>query len=375
MLPMLSIGILACLCAPPATAIGARQKKPPARPAAANARLEPFVGKLSEAKTSARERNVPILIHIVIEGEAQNDEYREKILPDKELVAASAGVIVIVANNGTHPKKTIEETVDGQKVKREVCSVYGCASCAEHQRFWDDVYRDFKEDTGEMFCPQTIVLAPDGQVATRINTHAVPHASEILAALKEAELKAGPGLSAAELVEVKRLLGEGQALTAAQGWPDGVRTWHKLLAITTHGTWADQGRAGLAVAEAGLASELERGTALLVPGHAAEGYKALADLGRDCAGLPIEKEIKVRLSKAERTRELRAEIAAYKLEVEADTLLREAQALVDAKQEKKAEHVVRRLLAPRFASTPAAAQARQLWPDLAKAVEAKTTKK
>jgi hypothetical protein len=355
----------------------AQPKKKPAPPpvaASSNAHLALFTGKYADAKASAKERNVPILIHIVIEGEAQNDEYREKILPEKELVAACANVIVIVANNGTHPLKSVEEIVDGKKEKREVCSFYGVPSCSQHQRFWDDVYREFKEDNGEMFCPQTVVLSPDGKVSARINTRSVPPPTEIIAAIKEAQQKAGPGLTDAQLVEVKRLLREGHALMAAKTWPEALRTWQKVLAITTKTAWGEEAQKGADAAQTALAAELERVSALLVPGTAAQGYKELVELDKQCTGLAIAKDVKSRIAKAETAKETRDEIAAYKLAAEADALLVEAQGCFDAKQDKKGERVVRRLFAKRYATTPAAAKARELWPDWAKEEDAKTNK-
>jgi hypothetical protein len=367
-----------------ALAIGAVQAKPnppqhkkpaPAPTAKApSARLEPFTGEYAAAKASARERNVPILIHVVIEGEAQNDEYREKILPDNDLIAACANVIVIIANNGKHPTKTVESIVDGQKVSREVCSVYGLDRCAQHIKFWDQVYAEFKENTGELFCPQTIVLTPDGKVATRINTHSVPQVSELVAAVKDAQQKAGFGLTEAQLTDVKRLEKEGRVLIDAKTWADAQRTWQRVLAIAPKGSWGEEAQKQVSVAQDGLASELERLTKMLVPGQAAERYRELNELDKQCAGLPIDREIKARIAKAETTKGIREEIAAYKLGLEADALLREAQSLLDQKQDRKGEHTARRLFAKRFASTAAAARARELWPDWAKDEDAKTNK-
>jgi hypothetical protein len=372
------IGCLALL----APVVGAQSKPAPPQhkktappPASASGpRLALYLGKYGEAKVLAKERNVPILIHIVIEGEAQNDEYREKLLTDKDLITACANVIVILANNGTHPKVAIEEFVDGKKVKREVCARYGLDACSQHQKFWDDVYRDFKEESGEMYCPQTIVLAPDGKVATRINTRAVPPATEVIAAIKDAQTKAGPGLTDAQLEEVKRLKREGQALIDSKSWADALRAGQKLIAITPKSTWADEARKNMSVADAALAAELERISALLVPGTAGQGYKELAEFGKQCAALPIEKEVKARIAKAETAKDIRDEIAAYKISSEADAILREAQQLFDAKQEKKAERIVRRLFAKRYAATPAAAKARELWPDWAKEEDEKAKK-
>jgi hypothetical protein len=372
----LSIVLLAVMAGPQSKPSQPQKKTPPAPPksTAPAAHVHLYTGKYDAARGIAKERNVPILIHIVLEGEAQNDEYRDKILPDRDLVAACANVIVIVANNGKHEKKTIEETVDGKPVKREVCAAYGVDSCTVHQRFWDDVYREFKEENGELLCPQLVLLAPDGKIARRINTRSVPAATEVLAAIKDAQAKAGPGLTDAELAQVKQLMQEGRVLTAAKSWPDALRAWQKLLAITPKGMWADEAQKSVPVVQAGLDSELARISALLVPGKAADGYRELLEFTKQCAGLPIEKEAKSRLAKAELTKEIKDEIAAYKLDQEADALLTEARGCFDAKQDKKGEHTVRRLLGKRYVSTPAAAKARELWPDWAKEEDAKVKK-
>jgi hypothetical protein len=352
-------------------------KKPaptPPRPAAPAPHLTIYTGKYDAVRAVAKERNVPILIHVILEGEEQNDEYRDKILPDRELVAACTNVIVIVANNGKHAKKTIEETVDGKPVKREVCAAYGVDSCTVHQRFWDDVYREFKEANGELLCPQLVLLAPDGTIARRINTRSVPAVTEVLASIKDAQAKAGPGLTDEQLAQVKQLMQEGRVLTAAKTWPDALRAWQKLLAITPKSVWADEAQKSVPVVQAGLDAELARIAALLVPGSAADAYRDLVEFSKQCTGLPIEKEIKSRISKAEQTREIKDEIAAYKLDLEADALLTEARGYFDAKQDKKGEHAVRRLLGKRYLATPAAARARELWPDWAKEEDAKIKK-
>lgn len=351
---------------PPAPA-GVTQEK-----SAHPARLEPFIGKWAAALQSAKARNAPILVHIILDGEAQNDEYRDKILPDKELVVASAGALVIIANNGTHARTTIERVVDGQPEKREVCAVYGSASCAEHQANWDDLYKTFREEDGQLHCPQTLVFAPDGTVTTRINTRSVPASTEILAALKAAQTKAGPGLTQAQLVEVERLLVEGRNLMSTKAWPDAWRTWQKVLAITLKSVYADEARRELANAQAAIAADLDAISAGLVPGRAAQGFQDLVDFESRIAGLPIEKEVQARIKKADADKALHDEIAAYKLSVEADALLREAQVEVDAKQDKKAEKKVRRLFAKRYAATPAAAKARALWPEWAADEASKT---
>lgn len=336
--------------------------------------LRPFAGKYEAARALAKERNVSLLIHIILDGEAQNDEYRDKILTDTDLIAASVNVVVIISNNGTHAKKTVEMTVDGKKVKKEVCSVFGFDTCALHQQTWDDLYRDFHDEDGAMHCPQTVVIAPDGKVLVRINTGNVPAVTEITAGLEEAVKKFGPGLTDAQLAEVKKLLDEGRNLTKAKAWPDAWRAWQKVLAITQKSPYAEEAQREQPLALAGINAELERISALLVPGTASEGYKQLSDFAKLCAGLPVEKEAQARLKKAETQKNIRDEIAAWKLSVEADALLSEAQSLFDQKQDRRADKMLRRLFGKRYAATPAAAKARELWPAIAAEEDAKNNK-
>lgn len=351
------------------------KKEPPKKEAVKAPESKPFLGTYEQAKTLAKERNVPLLVHIVLEGEQANDDYRNKVLPDKELLAASANAVVVVANNGTHAKKAVEETeADGTKTRKEVCALYGTPTCGAHQRCWDDLYRELHEADGSMRCPQTLVIAPGGEVALRVNTGNPPAPDELIGALQEVVAKAGPGLSEAQLAEVKKLIEEGAALADARSWPDAQRAWTRLLAIAPKGPWAEHANAALPAVQKGLAAELERLAALLVPGKAAEGYRQLVAYQKACAGLAIEKEIAVRLKKAETDKATKDEIAAWKLEVEASAILSDAQKAADSGDERKAQRTVRKLFAKRFSATAAAETARKLWPEIAAEEDAKGAK-
>jgi len=325
--------------------------------------LVPYPGRLDAARVAAKERNVPILVHVILEGEEANDNYRRTILPDPDLLRASAGMIVLVANNGTHERKRIEVVVDGETVSKEVCSAYEFDSCAVHQLAWDDCYREFKRDDGVLYCPQTVALLPDGTLFERIDTSNTPSVDEVHSLVQGLLKKAGPGLSEAQLAELKRLLVEGRHLDGEQDWPGAWRAWSRLLEISARDPWGAEARRSLAAAEAGLKAELERLAALLVPGRAAEGWRQLGEYQRRCAGTPFEKAIAQRLKKAETDKSIREEIAAYRTSLEADGLLREAQALHESGDLKKAERAVRKLLGKRYEGTPAQKAARELWPE------------
>jgi len=331
----------------------------------------PWRGTLADARASAKERNVPILIHIILEGEDQNDEYRDKILPEPDLRKRSLNALVIVSNRGQHEKKRIDVVVDGEKAQTEVCAVYPMfATCQQHQAAWDEIYLEYREENGDMKCPQTVVLTPDGKHSGRINTSNVPEPGEIGALLVEAIAKAGPGLSEDQLALVKKALEEGRRAVAAQSWTLAWRAWSAVLAITQKSPYADEARAAEPVALAGMQAELERIGALLVPGTAAKGYESLLKFRDEAVGTPLEKDIAARIKKADGDKAIQPELKAWRLSAEADVLLREATTLFDANDTKKGDKVVRKLLGPRFAGTGAQETAKKLWPAIASEVEA-----
>lgn len=343
---------------------------PPSKAAAAPPPLDPWKGKLADAKVSAKERNVPILVHVILEGEEQNDEYRDKILVDPDLLKRSAGALVIVSNHGLHERKKIDVVVDGEKTQKEVCSVYPLFdTCAQHGAAWDEIYLDFREENGDLKCPQTIVLTPDGAESGRINTSNVPEPSEISAMLVEAIAKAGPGMTEDQLALVKKSLEEGRVAQKDERWVDAWRAWSTVLGVTQKSPYADEARAAEPKALAGMQKELERIAALLVPGTAAKGYEQMTKLQADVAGTPLEKDVVARLKKADADKAIQPELKAWRLSVEADALLREANGLTDTGEAKKAEKIVRKLLGPKYAGTGAQETARKLWPDIAAEIE------
>lgn len=367
--------LVACFALEPLQKGGAKDKEkkggPPPKAAAVVPVLAPWKGKLEDARAAAKERNVPIVVHVILEAEESNDQYREKILPDVELLKASVAALVLVANNGTHERKRVDVVVDGEKTTREVCAAYPMFdACAQHQAAWDEIYKEYHEDNGDLKCPQTIVLAPDGSDAGRINTSNVPEAGEISALIVAAVAKAGPGLTEDQLALVKKSLEEGRRLAADQKWVDAWRSWTAVLAITQKSTFAEEARREEPKAVAGMKAEFERLSALLVPGTAAKAYEELSKYAAAVVGTPLEREVAARLKKADGDKTIQPEIKAWRLSVEADALLREANGHIDNGDAKKAEKVVRKLLGPRFAGTPAQETARKLWPEIAAEVGA-----
>ncbi len=357
------LAALAAFAAPPAA-----QKKPPMEAPS----LVPHIGDLDSARALAKERNAPFLIHMVLDGESDNDSYRDNLLVDAELVKLSVQAVVVVANNGTHKKKSIEIKTaekDGKPTKKEVCEAYPMYdSCAKHQRNWNELYGLYKEDSGDLRCPQAILYLPDGKQHQRWHDGTVPAADDLRGALLEAIKLAGPGLTLEQLEAVKKLASDARAAESSDDvatW----RSWSAVLAISARGKWADEAIAGRDAAFARIQAKVKELQAQLAPGTVVAASRALRLLVKELAGTPLEKEILQSLKKAEAQKELKEELAKARLEEEADLLLKEAETAADLGDQKKAEKAARKLFAKKYRETGAARVGRERWPDLAREIE------
>lgn len=345
----------------------------PPKPVVETPKLVPVVGTFEEAKKSAKERNVPLVLHLLLEAEEASDLYRTDVITNPALIKKSAECVVMIANNGTHPKQSIEEMVGGAKTKRDVCSVYPMfASCAQHQRPFDELHALFHDPSGQLRCPQTFVFLADGTISLQVNNGAPPDPADLVGAIGEAQTKSGPGLTQAQLDQVRKLLADARALMGSKSFAEAWRTWQSVLAITQRTVYGEEASRESAKALLGLQAELERITAALVPGTAVKAYQELKAHAKTLAGTPLEKDVLARIKKTEQDKSTQPEIAAWKLSVEADALLGEARDLYEQKDEKKGEKLVRKLLSKRFASTLAAETARKLWPEVAASVAGET---
>ncbi len=330
--------------------------------------LQPFIGELGGAKRLAAERNVPLLVHLILEGESQNDEYRDSLLPHAEVSTLSLMTVVLLANNGEHETKTVTETVEGRRVESQVCSIYPMfAKCADHRAPWESIYVAYHDEKGDIGCPQTILLLPNGDEAWRKNDRNPPSAKELIKALVDAQKLAGPGLTDAQLKEVKRLRSEAARSTDGKLHGQAWRDWAGVLAIATAGRFAEEAATAQASLEELMLSDLAALTQRLVPGQAAAAYAEIYALALEWAESPPTVEAAKALKRAEKDKAIADEIRAWILEREASEWLqaaRDAQASGDEKSLKKA---LRKLFAKKYAATEAQRAAREAFPEHAPA--------
>lgn len=327
--------------------------------------LSPHLGDLESAQKEARERNAPLLIHIILEGEEQNDEYRSGILPEKELIKLSEGCVVIIGNNGDHPQTTITEKVGGESRKRTACSVYRMfENCAQHRANWDPIYRIYQDDNGELGCPQTILHAPDGEIAWRHNVRNPPAASEIAKAIKSAQKKYGKSLTADELRTVKGHHVAATNAAKAEDWPKVWERCQEILDISELGVWAESAKSSRANALKKMQENLEVIEESFVPGQVAEAWRAFTAFEAATRKTSLAREVALLKKRIGRNKEIKEELALIKAEMAAEALEAEAEALLRKDEERKAMKLFKKILGKRYAATETAKRVRERFPDL-----------
>ena len=333
----------------------------PLQPAAPPAEIQPYLGKLADAQTEAQERNVPLVVIVIQEGEEANERYRDGIYRSATLAAGVRDMMVLLVNDGKHATKKIVEKVDGKKVEREVCAEYLTPSCRDHRRNWDPVYSAFNQK-GLLTTPNTIITLPDKSVFQRIRDVPAGGPEIVVAAVQDARYKAGPGLSAEQHEAVRQHAAEGRAADRVEDWPRAWRAWQAVLAVTQAGMYADEARAHQVFALEGMEAQLERARGFLKESQVREGYGLLLELADRFEDTPLEDPVKKEIRAAERNKDWRDEIEALKREREAQALLDEIEELVRADKERQAKRELRKLLR-KYDGTPAAERARKLYPD------------
>jgi hypothetical protein len=326
-------------------------------------RLETYAGSLTDAQTSAFDRNVPLIVIAILEDEADDvTAFRENVLSDKTLAKSSKLAVVLLTNNGLHPTTTIRETVDGAEVEREVCAVYKTGSCSAHQKVFDEVYNAFHVD-GELILPFVSILTPDRKVHETFADGSAPSLGSVASSYNDARRKAGEGLTIQGLAEVRAHLTRGEQQIASRSWGDAWRTYARVLVVTTKTRYADKARAQQTQALGGLEAVRDGALAKLEAGEVAAGYGELVTVNATAAETPLEEELSKLIKTVERDKRFKDEIAGLKKEYEATALLEEAERLFRASDDKKATAKVRQIFR-KYAGTKAATLAAERWPDL-----------
>jgi hypothetical protein len=326
----------------------------------------PFAGSYDEALARAADRNVPLLVFAfhVEPGETHEDvdAYRKEIFARPDMAALAPQIVLAVGGTGVHEPASLEVEADGAKTKLSLCSQYRSETCLQHQKLFDSIYKEHNVE-GELKSPATILIDPDRKVVQTWLTGGAASWDDVLTAVKQAQAKAGEGLTDAQLVEVRALLTRASGELEKGAFGAAWASYSRVLGITTKTVYAQKAREGEATARESIEDARKSARASFAEGKHVEAYRALDELRAALVGTPLEKELARELAAMEKDKAAKDAIAVWKRSQEAEKLWNEALEL-DAREPKKAEAKLRTLLR-KFADTPAGARAAARYPELA----------
>ncbi len=342
-------------------AAGFQSKKPTSQKL-----VVPFAGSYEEALTRAVDRNVPLLLFAfhVEPGETHEDvdAYRKEIFARPDMAALASQLVLAVGATGVHESTALDVEVDGAKTKLSVCSQYRSETCLQHQKLFDSIYKEHNVE-GELKSPATILIGPDRKVVQTWLTGSAASWDDVLTAVKQAQAKAGEGLTDVQLTEVRALLARAAGELDKGAYGAAWSSYSRVLGITTKTTYAQRAREGEARARESIEEARKSARATFAEGKHVDAYRALDELRAALVGTPLEKELLRELAAMEKDKAAKDAIAAWKRSQEAEKLWNEALEL-DAREPKKAEAKLRTLLR-KFADTPAGQRAAVRYPELA----------
>lgn len=142
-----------------------------------------------EALDHAKDRNVPLVIVYIQDGEEANERLEKSLFASKDFVNAANSIVPMIASHTDHrPTKA-----KGTGPNRSVCSKFRYCTCRQHKRIEIQARGEFWPD-GIVKTPAVIVFKPDLTETKRIID--VFPVTDYVAAIRAAKRDMGPGLTA-----------------------------------------------------------------------------------------------------------------------------------------------------------------------------------
>jgi hypothetical protein len=323
-----------------------------------------FHGKLSEAQAEARERNVLLVVCCVLEGEEASGRFQDALSEDNLLSGLSTELILILANDGDHEQKEIRvKGTDGKRVKKSVCSAFGTDDCDAHKLQWDAVYKDYvMPGGGEWILPEVILVRPDGKIEERFGELDIMPLATVVREIKILQKVVGRGIPAKDIAHLRREVTMAQAMAKARLWADSWKSWAQVSELAPAGPHAEAAKAGLEKALKEMKLALEAQVKRLVPATLENAYRRIRAMGFDDS--PLKREVRRVLGAARRDPALKSRLAEIDLILEAEELLEDLEAALQAKNSGLAKHLLRKLVGKKLGHTPAAETAKERYKDL-----------
>jgi len=334
-----------------ATAQRARAQKREAAdvPEAVEWRPGPYADLLREAG----DRNVPVLVSFLPREPSRHARVRLGLFQSAEFREVSARCVPIVAMDADHPSAGGDPTAP--------CPFFPTIRCGDHVQMARTLFPIFAEN-GVIYPPVHLVLKPTGELQERIENSAKqeqePERDEkIVRAACEASKAAGPGLDRGEYG--KRIAQLREADTALSQ-DDFAKAWGLLQCIREEveiGALPDRA----AVAEEAVCKRagevLDWADRQVDAGEIAAAYDTFRQIEAAFKKTPLGSRAQKERGRLERGKDTGPIIRAHKIALEAEDLLRKAEACEAQGDVGRALRVYEQIL-ERYADTPAAENAR-----------------
>ncbi len=264
----------------------------------------------------ARNRNAPVLVSFIQDGEEANDRMVNGIHKSDEVVKLTRRFVCFIANSGNH-EQTGQKQPDGSM--KQVCQKFGSVSCAEHRAVESWAFKQYTQ--GEVKTPQHLFCDPTGKVLENIID--VPDVSGFTEALENTLRAAGPGLSTEEYRKFSDALGAADRAAKLGRFAEAIKGYKGIT------TAKNLQKAALAErAKEGLKQVEESGKQTLAAVDEATTRKdwvpavvELERLGREFKGEPLARTAGEKLRVLKGNAEVNAELKAKAAEVKAYELI------------------------------------------------------
>lgn len=316
-----------------------------------------FQNDFDRAFEEAKERNVPVLVGLIQDGEAENERIVTETYRNKKFIDLSRGLVVLVGSRGLSTEHGYDEQDRDGKTKR-ICSKFGAITCTEHQSVEVAIFREYSKN-GRVDTPLHILIHPvDGRRLGEADDYI--SMSRLSSLVKKAQREVGRGLDDDEYFEVLAELEAAKKAMEEKQYEVALEELGKIADLQAGGTLVEgaaqlvdeivgRGYEMLAkAAEHGEAGEFGHMHAILEVLN--EEFRDVRDLYRDA-------------KKLERTHasnpESKKAAKAIRLEPEARAELEKAQGYVD-RENYSGALLTLRLLLEKYDGTPSSTEGARL---------------
>jgi tetratricopeptide (TPR) repeat protein len=268
----------------------------------------------------ARNRNAPVLVSFIQDGEEANDRMVNGIHKAAEVVKLTRRFVCFIANHGTH-EQVGQKQPDGNV--KQVCQKFGTVSCVEHRAIEAWAFKQYTQ--GEVKTPQHLFCDPTGKVLETIID--VPDVSGFTEALENTLRAAGPGLSNEEYRKFSDSLAAAESAAKLGRYSEAIKGFKAVLAAKNaqKAALADRAKEGIKQVE-------ESGKKSLVAADEATANKdwvpavvELERLAREFKGEALARTAGEKLRVLKANAEVNADLKAKAAEVKAYAVLDEAE--------------------------------------------------